>query len=474
MSVEIPETMSFLFRPKRYKVGFGGRGGYKTESFGRALAIMAAERPLNILCAREIQKSIDASVHSMMRRLIRDLGLLNYYQIYDTRIKGIAGTMINYSGLFRNVENLKSTDEIDIIWVEEAHAVSDNSWQTLIPTIRKPGSEIWVSFNPKDEFSFAWKELVKPYLAEVRTNGFHEDATRYVVKTSLDENPFASDELRAESATMKKKNLKLWMHIYGGEVYSDYKQSIIQPEWIEASFDAHKKLVGWKPRGVKSCGFDPADTGDAKAAFHRHGSIVTKGYRWDDGEIPEAIDRAFDQCYESRDEYMVYDSDGLGAAMKVHLDKTTIQKGIEVVPYRGNDSPDNPDDYYYEDLHDSSRNKTNKEFFKNKRAQRYRLLADRFEATYNAVEKNIFTDTDDMISIDTEGVFDTDVLKAELLYIEKKMTDSSFYQLKSKKQMRKEGKKSPNMADALAMCFSNPAPDFESEEFDDMVFDSEW
>ena len=206
--------------------------------------------PLNILCTREIQKSIDASVHDTFRTVIRKNNLSHLFNVQDKKISSWNGSKVRYSGLYRNVENVKSADSIDICMVEEAETVSEDSWDDLIPTIRKPGSEIWIIFNPKSEFSFVW-EMVKPYLDEIREKGYYEDDQMYIVKTSLEENPFASQELLNESAKLKVEDYKKWLHIYGGEVYSDYTDSIIQPEWFEASINSHTKL-GWPPLGARS------------------------------------------------------------------------------------------------------------------------------------------------------------------------------------------------------------------------------
>jgi phage terminase large subunit len=469
MKIQIPDKLQFLFRPKRYKIAFGGRGGYKTENYARALLIEGGKQQLNILCAREIQKSIEASVHSVLKRLIREYELESFYKVQDAKIIGINGTVFRFTGLFRNVSAIKSADEIDIVWVEEAEAVSEDSWRDLTYTIRKPGSEIWVTFNPKEEFAYVWQEWVKPNLDIVRETDVYEDDWIYIVKTFLEENPFASEEIKRESAKLKASNIKQWMHYFGGEVYSDYTDSIIQPEWFDAAIDSHIKL-GFSPMGVRSAGFDIADTGDAKAVYQRHGSVVLFSDRWTDGELPEAIDRAFRHAEESRSEFLVYDADGMGASMKVYLANVTTNKRIQVEPYFGGGKVDNPEQLYatYEGQPEKDR-KTNKDTFRNKRSQYYTSLADRFEATYNAVTKGIYTDPERLISLDSD-LPHLDILKSELIKIKRIVGNNSFVQIQSKKDALKEGIKSPNDADALKMCFANPAPtteitriEFESE-----------
>lgn len=150
VEADFPEPLQFLFEPKRYKVVYGGRGSTKSWSIARALLGLGSDRRLRILCAREIQKSIDQSVHLLLSDQIKLLQLEHFYKITNTQITGINGTEISFSGLSDiTAASLKSYEGVDIVWVEEAQAVTKKSWDTLIPTIRKDGSEIWVSFNPE-------------------------------------------------------------------------------------------------------------------------------------------------------------------------------------------------------------------------------------------------------------------------------------------------------------------------------------
>ena len=145
---EFPLKLQTLFQPSRYKVLYGGRGGAKSWGVARALLIKAAQSPLRILCAREFQTSIKDSVHKLLCDQIDSLGLQSFYEITQTSIRGKNGTEFSFVGLKNNVANIKSYEGVDICWVEEAQTTSRLSWNVLIPTIRKEGSEIWISFNP--------------------------------------------------------------------------------------------------------------------------------------------------------------------------------------------------------------------------------------------------------------------------------------------------------------------------------------
>ena len=149
MNAEFPSKLKFLFSPKRYKVARGGRGSGKSWGFARALLVLGAKSKLRIICSREVQKSIKDSVHKLLEDQIGALGLTSFYDIFTTEIRGKNGTEFLFAGLSdQTIDSIKSFEGADICWVEEAQTVSERSWKILTPTIRKPGSEIWVTFNP--------------------------------------------------------------------------------------------------------------------------------------------------------------------------------------------------------------------------------------------------------------------------------------------------------------------------------------
>ena len=176
-NIQIPEAFEDLFTPARYKVFYGGRGGAKSWNFARALIVTAYKNKTRILCAREIQKSIADSVHKLLRDQIYELGLDGFFEIYQKTITGINGSEFIFEGLHLNVRQIKSKEGIDIVWVEEAEKVSDDSWSFLIPTIRKDGSEIWVSFNPDSEEDPTYRRFITspPDGAIIRKVGYKEN-----------------------------------------------------------------------------------------------------------------------------------------------------------------------------------------------------------------------------------------------------------------------------------------------------------
>lgn len=155
-------ALETLLKETRYKVLYGGRGGAKSWDVARLLILIACYAtpnnpiagftgPVRILCAREFQKSIAESVHRLLEEQIGMMGLSSCFFIGKTSIKSVTGSEFIFEGLKMNVNKIKSLEGIDIAWVEEAEMVSAYSWSILTPTIRKAGSQIWVTFNPREE-----------------------------------------------------------------------------------------------------------------------------------------------------------------------------------------------------------------------------------------------------------------------------------------------------------------------------------
>ncbi|CAB4123395.1 phage_term_2, phage terminase, large subunit, PBSX family [uncultured Caudovirales phage] len=157
-----PAKLKCLFEPKnsRYRVLYGGRGAGKSHSVARALLCMGVVKTIRVLCAREFQTSIKDSVHKLLVDQIYSMGIQAHYEVTNQTIRGINGTEFIFAGIKNNINGLKSIEGIDYCWVEEANNVTANSWDVLIPTIRKENSEIWVTFNPELPTDETYKRFV--------------------------------------------------------------------------------------------------------------------------------------------------------------------------------------------------------------------------------------------------------------------------------------------------------------------------
>lgn len=224
----LPRYARELWRPHRHKCLYGGRGGSKTWTVARALLTMAAERPLRVLCAREIQNSIKDSVHRTLSDQAAALGLP--FRILDTEIRHPNGSLFLFRGLHTNeqIQGIKSLEGIDICWVEEANRLSKNSWDVLLPTIRKSGSEIWVTFNTDLEDDPAFVMFVKQPLPDTWTK-----------KVGWQDNPWFHEltelvQLKAHAYAVDPDAAD---NVWGGEPRKETDAQILRGKWSVEEFE---------------------------------------------------------------------------------------------------------------------------------------------------------------------------------------------------------------------------------------------
>ena len=233
---EFPVKLQGLFKKARYKVCLGGRGGAKSWGIARALLILGAKSPIRILCAREFQASIKDSVHKLLCDQIEALGLLPFYEITQTSIRGFNGTEFAFIGLKNNPTNIKSFEGVDICWVEEAQTVSRLSWNILIPTIRKQGSEIWVSFNPDLETDETYQRfVVKP------------PRDCIVMRINWSDNPWFPETLRLEKDALKERDLNAYNQVWEGMCRRSVDGAIFGNEMQQAENDGRLTKVPYDP-----------------------------------------------------------------------------------------------------------------------------------------------------------------------------------------------------------------------------------
>lgn len=233
LTAELPEYAAGLFEPKhRYRILYGGRGAGRSWSVARALLIKAAASPLRVGCFRELQKSIKDSVHRLLTDQI-DLLELPGYIVTDREIRHRNGSLFLFEGLRHNVTKIKSLEGIDIAWVEEAERVSKASWDVLIPTIRKSGSEIWVNFNPDLEDDPTYVRFV-----------LNPPPDSWVLKVSADDNPWLPDELAAERAYLYAVDPDAAAHVWAGETRQSSDAQILHGKWSVEPFEADPSWGG--------------------------------------------------------------------------------------------------------------------------------------------------------------------------------------------------------------------------------------
>lgn len=208
LTVDLPKkAVDTLVPAARWKVLYGGRDSSKSHSIGRMLLVRGRAKPERILCTREIQKSISESVHQLLKDLVVALGMDDFYEVQNNYLYGKNGTQISFHGLSgQTATSIKSFEGTTICWVEEAQTISKRSWDLLEPTIRAPGSEIWVSFNPDMDTDETYKRLV-----------LNPPPDSIVTKMNWQDNPWRSTVLDAAREKMKRDAPDDYAHIYEGE-----------------------------------------------------------------------------------------------------------------------------------------------------------------------------------------------------------------------------------------------------------------
>lgn len=228
--VDFPEPAEFLFLPARYKVLYGGRGAAKSWSAADALLLIAGDEYKRILCARETQTSITESVHRLLRDRIEALGLSPIYDIQKSIIRCTrTGSEFIFVGIKTDPAKIKSTEGIDICWVEEAEKVSEESWAVLVPTIRKEGSEIWVTFNPNEESDPTSQRFLKKPPPEAK-----------VVKMSWRDNHWLPEALRKEKDYLYRVDPEAAAHVWGGEFRKSSEAQIFKGKYRVEGFDPYE------------------------------------------------------------------------------------------------------------------------------------------------------------------------------------------------------------------------------------------
>jgi len=205
LSLEIPEKLECLLEDYRYKIVYGGRGSSKSWTVARVLLAIGRRKKIRVLCAREFQNSISDSVHALLADQIKSLGLEGFYTVQNTSIFGTNGTEFLFAGLKHNITKIKSFEGVDICWVEEAQTTSKSSWDVLIPTIRKEGSEIWVTFNPELDTDETYKRFVVTPPSNAK-----------VVKVNYSDNPWFPQVLRDEMEDLKSRDIDAYLHVWEG------------------------------------------------------------------------------------------------------------------------------------------------------------------------------------------------------------------------------------------------------------------
>ena len=454
---EIFPAYEEYLQPARFKVAYGGRGSAKTRTVCSILLNNVLFYGWRVVCFRETMESIQDSVYQEFVEEIERRNLGDYFKILKTHIECPAnGGVVKFSGLRSSAkrldsQKLKGFSHFDAAWLEEANSVSMESWDALIPTMRKGGSEIWVTYNPGSVLEATHKLFVtERYFPDF------EGERRYCIvkKINYTDNPRFPVELRDHMEQLKASDFEAYQHIYGGEPISNDGLAVIRAQWVAAAVDAHIKL-GIQPSGMLDAGFDVSDEGpDANALVWRQGIVCLGAEEWKDKDPVSAASHAHARCLEYRISNLRYDDIGVGAGAKGRFNQMEAEllqsgaRGFQRVQTHGwtaSGAVRDPNQEYMP-------GKRNGDMFLNLKAQAWWTVADKFRNTYNAVNGKPH-DPAKLISI-SSGIGHLDKLKAELSQPQRDYANGRV-KVESKSEMKKRGAPSPNLADAFIMAFDD-------------------
>lgn len=234
LRIETPRAFRPLLKPARYKGAFGGRGGGKSWDFAGMLLELCLLRPgLHAVCVREIQQTLGQSVKQLLENLIERFDVGYAFRPLASHIETPGGGRIDFRGMQTyNADNIKSLEGYDVAWVEEAQMLSKRSLDLLRPTIRKEGSELWFSWNPRN--------ATDPI--DVFLRGKDRPKDSIVVEVSYKDNPWFTKTLREEMEWDRAHDPAKYQHVWMGQ-YEELTEARVFNNWRIEDFDTPEDSV---------------------------------------------------------------------------------------------------------------------------------------------------------------------------------------------------------------------------------------
>ncbi|AII27790.1 terminase large subunit (endogenous virus) [Sinorhizobium phage phiLM21] len=420
----------------------GGRSSSKTRDTACQLVRLVDHVgvKMRVLCIRRFQNRIQDSVYTELKWAIAHLGLSKAFDVQKTTIiHRRTGAEFIFYGIERNLEDIKGTSDVDILWVEEAEKLTEEQWTVIGPTIRKEDSLAILLFNPKLVTDYVWKNFV--------VNTPPHCVVKQINYTS---NPFLSSKALRDIAAMQERDPELFEHVYRGVPLGDSELSIFKRRWLDACIDADKVLkVSLAGRNI--IGFDPADDGeDNSATADKIDGVFVDAEDWASGK-DELVQNAKKVWAKAKHAgaTVSYDTIGVGAFVGGYIDEQNEEHkaSVEHFAFHAGGAvmdPDEPSDAQ------NANSPLNKDEYLNLKAQAWANTARRAMLTFNAVARGHPIKPEDVLSFSSAmGVKKLDALFTELCvpwWVESEGKKRVVPKLKLKKDL---GVKSHNLADAV-------------------------
>ena len=467
---------SFFSSLYDYFVDFGGRGGGKTKDKVKSVVLEASIRRVRVLVTREFQESISESIKAEIETCIDELDLGHFFKITEERIVGLNGSRFVFKGLKKNINNIKSIANVDIVLVEEAENVSENSWDKLLPSIRPISGRaiVIVIFNPASELDSTWQTwIVNTPLRTLLTKCNYPDNKYFPAFLE-------AQRLHDEKTLPPKRYKNKWMGIPAGSE----GDIIIDQDWLRAARFASNHEE-WVKVGPKVVAYDPAGQGkDNHAVTYADGNCVKEVDEWPlSPDLRVATNRALSMARKHEAAEFTYDEcggfgDGVSVFAKDNIEGISTdgdgvnfdELDITITPFNAGDSIEKPEDWD-ESKKIKGTEKTPHEIYCNQKAHAHGVVAQQLYNTFRFIElgeRDI--DFNDMLSLDIEDDAMWKKIMREMstaLWV--KSEANSKKKVESKEAMKKRtGQESPNINDAIVML---RAP---REEVPVNFFDVDW
>lgn len=428
----------------RYLGAWGGRGSGKShELAGKVVEAMVADPDCSVVCIREIQKSLTLSAKKLIEAKIEQFGVGHLFDCLKTEIRrnGGRGLCIFQGMQDHTADSVKSLEGFDIAWVEEAQSLSERSMTLLRPTIRKEGSQIWFSWNPRRRGDPVERLLRGP-------KGPRSDAI--VVRANYTDNPWLPETLRKEAEDDRITDPEGFAHTWLGDYESVGSKVVIPAAWVQSAIGLAEHL-GIEITGRTYGALDVAgaeDGGDENAFATRKGIALLGVETWNGLDTALTTQKAARMAMEAGAPELFYDSVGVGEGVTgewASMGRRGEQpKGLQMHPWNGGASPLRPDDRVEPDNPNSP---LNKDQYHNLKAQAWFAMRKRFENAHKARHGRPY-DADMLVSLPA-NLRDLVQLEEELTQPQHKTSGTG----KVLVDKQPDGARSPNMADAVVMAF---------------------
>jgi phage terminase large subunit len=426
----------------RYKGAWGGRSSGKSHEFaGMAVEEMVANPDCSVVCVREIQKSLRLSAKKLIVAKIEAFGVSHLFNVLETEIRRIGGKgLCIFVGMQdHTADSVKSLEGFDIAWIEEAQSLSQRSLDLLRPTIRKEGSQIWATWNPRRR-SDPIERLLR---ARVRPDAI-------VVRANYTDNPFLPETVKGEALDAKENDPDGFGHTWLGDYESLGSKVVIPSAWVQSAIGLAEDL-GLEITGAHYAALDVAggeDGGDENALALRQGIGLLEVQSWNGLDTSLTTQKAVNHCQARGILDLSYDSIGVGEGVGgewASMGRRGEQpKGMTLTPWAGGAAVQHPDQRIEPE---NPRSPKNKDQYHNLKAQAWFSLRKRFENAHKARRGKPY-DPDALISIPRD-LPNLQQLEGELTQPQHKTSATG----KTMVDKQPDGASSPNLADAVVMAY---------------------